>query len=79
MLLLTLSYDTLGVDNPDSMRIWANNISARFPDSPWAKFAQEAVVKNEKAHKVKMHEAALLAKYERPLQNSFERGVEIKV
>jgi len=65
MFVLMFSYDTLGVDNPDLMREWADHISSRFPDSPWSKAAAAAVAENGHNHEIKRHDALLLAKYDR--------------
>jgi Ca2+-binding EF-hand superfamily protein len=64
MFLLAFSYDTLGLDKPGLARTWFEKIMSRYPDSGWAKFAQDALAKNEQNHKIKAHQEKLLAKYD---------------
>jgi Ca2+-binding EF-hand superfamily protein len=67
MFLLAFSYDALGLDKPDLVRTWFENIISRYPDSPWAKAAQAALSENEQNHKTKAHQEKLLkllAKYD---------------
>lgn len=64
MFLLLFSNDARGVDKPDAMQTWADRIGARFPESPWAKVAQAAVLENREPHKTRKQQAALMAKYD---------------
>ncbi len=64
MFLLAFSYDTLGLDKPDLARTWFEHIISHYPDSGWAKTAQDALAENEQNHKIKAHQAMLLAKYD---------------
>ena len=64
MFVLLFSCEAAGADQPDRMRVLAEHIAERWPDSPWSKVAQAIVLENEKAHKARQHETAQLAKYD---------------
>jgi Ca2+-binding EF-hand superfamily protein len=64
MFLVAFAYDALGLDKPELTREWYNRIASRYPDSPWAKSAQEFLAASEENHKLKARQDRLLTKYD---------------
>ena len=64
MFLLAFAHDALGLDKPELTREWYNRIASRYPDSPWAKSAQEFLAASEENHKLKARQDRLLTKYD---------------
>ncbi|EEF57911.1 hypothetical protein [Pedosphaera parvula] len=65
LFLLAFSHDTLGVNDPETVREAYGEIIRRFPESPWSQFAEEATFANYQEAKQKDRERTLLAKYDR--------------
>jgi hypothetical protein len=64
MLLLAWSYDASGVDDSDKCRVWFDRIKARYPDSPWAKYAAATVKANDAAHAAKRARTLALTRFD---------------
>ncbi len=64
MFLPAFAYDALGLDKPELTREWYHRIASRYPDSPWAKSAQEFLAASEETYKLKERQDRLLAKYD---------------
>lgn len=65
MLCLAWSCDASGVDDLEKCNKWLKQIAARFPDSPWAKYAVASAKANDAAHEIKKVNALALAKFDR--------------
>jgi Ca2+-binding EF-hand superfamily protein len=65
LFILAFSFDVLGLDRPDQARACFEHIIERSPDSPWAEFARECIVDNDRNHAKASAERSLLAKYDR--------------
>jgi hypothetical protein len=65
LLLLAWCYDDLGLDKPVSARRYLEEVISRFPASPWAQWAQDALNGSKEKSKAAAREASLLGKYDR--------------
>lgn len=65
MILLALSHDALGFDDATRAEAAFNQIINRFPDTPWARFAQEQLVENQQRLQPEKRAAEHLARFDK--------------
>ena len=64
LLMLIFACSTTGVDDANTMQLWATRLNERFPDSPWGKVVSEMVAEYLQSRKEKQHATALLTRYD---------------
>ncbi len=74
MFLLAFSYDAAGLNQPKQSRAWFDRIIARYPDSPWAKVAADALAADEQGRAATEREADLVRRFDRNHDGVLDRA-----